>query len=90
MVTSKEYVFDFTDLKLLSITCKNCGTETIIDLSKPETKLPKRCTPCRIEFDPQFERAIIDFSSTYSVLSDKNSKGTMSARIRIHCELKDS
>lgn len=86
----KEYVFDFADLKLLSIVCKNCNTEMIIDISNPSSKLPERCAPCKTEFDENFTQALHDFYSAYSTFANKNTKRSVGARIRVHSELKAS
>ena len=86
----KEYVFDFEELKLLSITCSNCNTETIVDLSKPSSKLPYRCTPCNVNFDAEFHIAITAFHSAYKTLKEKKEEIPLKARIRIQYELKAS
>lgn len=86
----KEYVFDFADLKLLSIICVNCGTEVIVDVSNPALKLPEKCGPCKHNFDEDFKSAIEDFHSAYTTFSNKNIERSVSARIRVHSELKAS
>lgn len=86
----KEYIFDFEDLKL-SILCKHCHTEMIIDISESSSKLPDRCIPCKNEFDENFNRALRDFYSAYMTFTNRNAdKRSVSARIRVHCELKAS
>lgn len=83
----KEYIFDFEDMKLLSIVCENCHTETIIDLSRPESKIPKRCEPCKSDLKPNFHQALHEFHRAYYVLADKSATGPASARIRVQREL---
>jgi len=83
----KEFIFDFTDLKL-SITCANCNTEIIIDVSRPLLELPKKCGPCKHLFDEEFYEAIDRFCSAYKVFSDKKTERAFTARIRTHSELK--
>jgi hypothetical protein len=82
----KEFIFDFTDLKL-SIICENCNTEVIIDTSKPPFKLPNRCVPCNHPFDETLFDAIKKFCSACTIFSDKKAERVFLARIRIHSEL---
>ena len=83
----KEFLFDFTDLKL-SILCKNCNTEVIIDASKPPIELPKKCGPCKYMFDDTLVNAIQYFCAACSIFSDKKVERPVMARIRMHSELK--
>jgi hypothetical protein len=89
MVTSKEYVFDFADLKLLNIVCENCHTETIIDISNPSSKLPIMCHPCKSNFDDKFKNALGNFQSAYLTLAKSSKERPLLTRIRVRCELKE-
>jgi hypothetical protein len=84
----KEYIFDFTDLRL-SLLCSQCGSEIIIDLSNSSSRLPEKCGTCKNFFDENFKAALNDFYSAYAVFSDKKTNKTISAHIRVRSELKD-
>lgn len=86
----KELVFDFSDLKLLSVICKNCNIEMIIDLSKSSSKLPEKCPTCKTDFDENFIRALHDYYSAYSTFTNRNASRPVSARVRVQSDLKDS
>lgn len=45
--TFKEYAIDFEDLKLLSIVCKQCKTEMIVDVAGQDILFPDLCPYCR-------------------------------------------
>lgn len=85
VATFKEYVFNFTDLKL-SIVCKNCNTEIIIDASKPPLNLPTKCSPCKHPFDDAFYEAINHFCLACKAFSNKEVERAFVARIRTHSE----
>jgi len=44
--TFKEYVFDFSDLHLLSAVCGKCKSEMILDMKEAFAKMPKSCSSC--------------------------------------------
>lgn len=86
VVIFKEFVFDFTDLKL-SIICSNCKTEITIDASIPPFDLPRKCVPCKHEFDEPFFEAIQHFCLACKIFSDKKVERAFLARMRIHSEV---
>jgi hypothetical protein len=83
--TYKEYVFDFADLKLLSIVCNKCKTEIIFDVTETDTKMLKYCPSCDENFGGLFLEALTKFHRAYMYLTEKDVKAT--ARIRIRREV---
>ena len=83
--TFKEYVFDFSDLHLLSAVCGKCKSEMILDMKEAFTKMPKSCSSCGNDFDPMFTEALNSFHVAYDRFTAKSARA--SARIRIRREV---
>lgn len=82
--TYKEYVFDFADLKLISVSCNKCRTETILDVTETYITMPDKCS-CGQEFGQLFSEALESFHRIYKQFTHKETKAT--ARIRIRREI---
>src|SRR5206468_3276707 len=84
--THKEYVFDFEDLKLISVVCKGkngaCGAEVIVDISDAENKVPTQCPSCGQTFDAMFNSALGSFQSAYNNFVKGGKSATARLRIR--------
>jgi len=82
--TFKEYAFDFAELKLISIVCKKCKSEIILDVMDINFRTPRACPSCREEFASLFTDALNSFHSAYSNFTRSENA---SARIRIRREV---
>jgi hypothetical protein len=68
--TFKEYAFDFIDLKLISVSCKRCKTEIILDVTEPHIKMPRHCS-CGKDFGLLFIEALESYYRIYKQFTDK-------------------
>ena len=80
----KEYVIDFADLKLVSVICKKCKTEIIIDMTGELINIPNVCQACGNLINAVFLDALTSFYNIYKYLAGKDPSA--SARIRIRHE----
>lgn len=82
--TYKEYVIDFADLKLLSIVCKNCKAEIILNIDESDLyeKMPRVCIVCGEDFGKSLTESMIYFQKSYKQFTDKLSKANARMRIR--------
>ena len=80
----KEYVIDFADLKLVSVVCKKCKTEIIIDMTGKRMTIPNVCQACGNIINQVFLEALSTFYGIYRHLSGTDPSA--SARIRIRQE----
>lgn len=84
----KEYVIDFADLKLVSVVCKKCQTEIILDMTGDLKLIPNICQSCGGVINEVFIEALTSFYKIYRYLGGKDPGA--SARIRIRQEAKVS
>ena len=80
----KEYVIDFTDLKLVSVVCGKCKTEIILDMTGELRLIPNVCQSCGQIINEVFLEALTSFYKIYKYLAGK--EPSASARIRIRQE----
>src|SRR5207245_2200048 len=76
MVTYREHVFDFSELKMLSMVCPACKAEIILDVSKV-TKAPVQCGPCGKPYDVTLLDPIDKFISAYRNLFTHEQNGSV-------------
>jgi Fe-S cluster biogenesis protein NfuA len=82
--THKEYVFDFADLKLLSVVCGHCKCETIVDASNASSQMPGACSSCKKTFGTPIWNALSSFVQTYqNVIQAHVGEDATTARIRM-------
>jgi hypothetical protein len=78
----KEYVIDFADLKLISIVCKKCKTETIIEVTSELRNFPNVCQSCGNVINEVFIEAITSYYKIYNFLAGKNLGALARVRLR--------
>jgi len=52
----RQLVLELKDIGRVGVTCPNCATQTIVDITKPETGNPSTCASCNKDFYPNQER----------------------------------
>jgi len=88
--THKELIFDFADLKLISVVCKGangkpCSAEIIMDVSVAFKEMPRACPVCGNQFDALFDSALESFQSAYKNFT--KAEGNTIARLRIRRQI---
>ena len=78
----KEYVIDFADLSLISVVCKKCKAEIIIDMAGERPIFPDLCQSCGNLFDPGFVEAVRTLYNIYKHLINKDINALTRLRIR--------
>lgn len=80
MIVQNEYVVELSELKLLSIVCKACTAELVMDISRANAKSPVQCGSCDKAFDVTFLEPLDLFIRAYKNLAVPTNA---TARIRI-------
>jgi hypothetical protein len=74
-IVIKQTVIPFKDLSFLSISCANCKTEIILDVSRvpregnPNSITPAQCPSCTLPFDSAIRQHVDTFRTVYAGLS---------------------
>lgn len=82
----KEFVIDFADLKLISVTCRKCNTEIIFDVTKADIKMPSEC-PCGEGYGDFFISALNGFHDAYAKFTHQKVRAMAKIRIRREANL---
>ncbi len=82
----KELVFDFSDMRLISIECSKCHTEVTIDASHTGKRgnqgVATKCPSCGEEFDPvSVQSPIAQYLDIYNTLGKINHRVRLKVRI---------
>ena len=83
----KELVFDFADMRLISIECSQCGTEVTLDAANSKKRqnqqgVPTECPSCGAAFDRvSVQTPIGNYLDLYKTLAQIDHKVRLKVRV---------
>lgn len=66
----RQLILNLGDIGMVGVTCANCATQTIVDITKLENGLPSTCGACNKDFYPNQPRGTTPIERLVAAIRD--------------------